>query len=1075
MNPNAILGGESANNGERSREQLRAAGDKGLESTKAALIKDVQVGLAQLESMGRRNFKDKQAEANNNAQMEREYAKLQEIVARNGLDIQLPPLKLNKSEQMDSMPTAKATVKVEAPAAATETAAMPQLDSAMVAQMMGGAVANSATEGSASPESQDVLVDGDSDIEHQAVAEGVPEENQPDTIEPTASNEITQPAPEESPAVEVEDISVATEVDAEQPDYEQISDYNEPDETARREESLKVEAEANAKAAREEGYKQAQREIANILNGRSIEQAISDYEADITNLNEEIEFMEKRVYLDPEAQEAHQQRISEAKADLVSMQRRQDIVKNLQTGENPVDMAEGAPVRFDRQAASGALDDNNPVTETSSEALAEDEVAADAAAEDSEAVDDKEKVDSLDDLIRQAYDETVRDVESKGNWDERIAELSEEIEQVREYITMNEANVAALIVQRDQLGKNNPNRNTYDAQILVVEKSIKAYKNRYKILEAKRAAAQAVAEKHQDEAETAGADLGKETLKKNIFERLKSKQAFKNLAKRAAVFALALVISGGIISGTISKAKAVDEVDNDPSKQASEGAIKASRTEDLYKKLGIEFDESSASEAEEAVAESGITIEDLSELGANYETAENGVFYNYDEYNGYGNRADKHSWNAFGMDKSYLYESQDVDETANAIYKIAHEQPEVLATFVSNYPTLLAECGLNENLTAKEIDDLISNSEDGGKLQQKLLDAFEQLLESDNTSFEFSLATNRVQTPYMVLDKGNNPAGHRLAMDERTRANEPQVKVTYTTQDKDGNSVVYAMYLNLECGFQPNIFQESPIVTPAGKPEVVVAQTPTTPEVAPNEPHTPIMVVELQTPEEEEKPSQQTPETPPDTPPAPPEDPPKIPEEIVTQPTEKIKKKDAQSIIDAGSLGLGDNNNISQTKNFEDMTPGEINNVGDGQVKREDIIGDLTGVYQETGEQTPTNNNESNKVEQSVADSTLSEAEQEQVRQNVQEAEKAADAMQEEGARPEGADEIADYYQSLMDTLADASSGTEYQAAVDNVAEANSGNLATENAGTSNEANVETGAGLEANSNDSGLTEEPQI
>ena len=349
---------------------------------------------------------------------------------------------------------------------------------------------------------------------------------------------------------------------------------------------------------------------------------------------------------------------------------------------------------------------------------------------------------------------------------------------------------------------------------------------------------------------------------------------------------------------------------------------------------------------EELAEQLGVKIEDL-EVDSNYEVAWNGVTYNYDEYYGYGDRNNKVSWNAFGMSREELYDAKDDNLTANEMYKIAYAQPEVLASFVADFPILLEECGLSADPTAYEIDDIISNREDGGEIQKKLLAAFKRMLESDNVKFEYTLAQGTVGTPYMTVAEDETPAGHYLAMDEKTREDEPQVVLTYSVRSDDGTINEYTAHYNLRCGFQPNNYNEgeptaitytneipTPDQTPTPEPTSITYtnEIPTTDQTpTPEEPEEP-PVTPPEEPEEPEEPPVTPPEEPgtppgplpepepePIDPPIPPEPEPIPPEPEPTPPPETEEVKNPEELEENSELGA--NGEVGETGAVEQEKP----------------------------------------------------------------------------------------------------------------------------------------------------------
>lgn len=69
------------------------------------------------------------------------------------------------------------------------------------------------------------------------------------------------------------------------------------------------------------------------------------------------------------------------------------------------------------------------------------------------------------------------------------------------------------------------------------------------------------------------------------------------------------------------------------------------------------------------------------------------------------------------------------EDIVNALYKESVSQPHFLAQVVSRYPSLLKECGVG-NLDAIDLNHRLCLSDDGAELQENLLKALKEMLES---------------------------------------------------------------------------------------------------------------------------------------------------------------------------------------------------------------------------------------------------------------------------------------------------------------------------------------------------------
>lgn len=130
------------------------------------------------------------------------------------------------------------------------------------------------------------------------------------------------------------------------------------------EEQAKADLAALEQKAMEAGYKNAQREIAMILNGRSLEQYTADADAGMEQLSEEIEKMEQAHYDDPDMKAWQERNLEDARRTLQSMDRKYRMIQGLQNGElvgpNEYLSEEEILASLANRAAGGEVDDLNP-------------------------------------------------------------------------------------------------------------------------------------------------------------------------------------------------------------------------------------------------------------------------------------------------------------------------------------------------------------------------------------------------------------------------------------------------------------------------------------------------------------------------------------------------------------------------------------------------------------------------------------------------------------------------------------------------------------------------------------------
>lgn len=84
----------------------------------------------------------------------------------------------------------------------------------------------------------------------------------------------------------------------------------------------------------------------------------------------------------------------------------------------------------------------------------------------------------------------------------------------------------------------------------------------------------------------------------------------------------------------------------------------------------------------------------------------------------------------------------DYDQLINDLYLICYNQPETLASTMSCFPSLLRACSITTD-DPLAIDDLISNDENGGEVQENLMFQLQGLLEDPETELAVASWTGR--------------------------------------------------------------------------------------------------------------------------------------------------------------------------------------------------------------------------------------------------------------------------------------------------------------------------------------------
>lgn len=603
-------------------------------------------------------------------------------------------------------------------------------------------------------------------------------------------------------------------------------------------------------AAQQESYTNAQDEIADILHGRSLEQALSDLGNDIANLQAEVSDLEQKMYFDPAMQEMHQRMVTEARAELAEMERKRAILMGgnpiaLPVAEAPV-VAEIEPLSDAEMA--GAMDMMSPDQRTHWNVRR-----------------------SAEELL----DQDMADPEVMNAW--RI---------VQEHLRKVEATELAQLRESDFATTGGENL----SEVVAVQEMSENLDG-----------AEAVLDSEQREQKVS-----------QVAEKLRGRGGWKSVVRRVkaavAVVLVAVTMLAGAVGSTVPTAVATE----------TDGATRAESVQMMNERAPMSLNNIIL--GAEAV---GDVTRDLRHEQAN------GTRCDYFEFAS----GQKNGANNFGTDKSEFYGNR--EGTTSALLEICRNQPETLAATVSAYPSILEACGLDGEMTAKQIDDLLSNGEDGGEIQQKLLDALEAKLTDGGTQFEFYQEYNTERSYYMYnmvsSDAEDTPANIGLQAILTKRSGEKQVKITVPVLDAEGNVVRYeAGDFNMPCGFQLNLeFAGGPetpvrtVVPPAnivpGGPEIAVPVVPITPEApetpAPETPETPN--VETPTPE---TPQPDTSETPQPEKPEPERPEPEKPQPEKPTPSEVVKPKDPQNQIDIVQNG-GQTGNVTQTEDVRNEAP----------------------------------------------------------------------------------------------------------------------------------------------------------
>lgn len=313
----------------------------------------------------------------------------------------------------------------------------------------------------------------------------------------------------------------------------------------------------------------------------------------------------------------------------------------------------------------------------------------------------------------------------------------------------------------------------------------------------------------------------------SIGERLKSGWANKGwiktvtrFMKRAMVTVMAVVgLSTAIPSGVIAEEQAAATDEDTGSRKVD---LNAMTVEDFSGATETESEEEAAFDLDALLKEGEVDLSqyDLDQLGdgmydgflteAGSEQAPNGVLSNYAE--DYGRYDEKESANSFGRSLEFAYGSS--QKTFAEVFRIARNQPEVLASYGAALPETLEAAGFDESITSiedfnerqKAVDEAF-NGENGARLQRRLLAAVTVVL--GHGSYTFYLENDTEQTSYIYHENGEENTTENLTpgMDVRQRVDSKQVDILVTFAD--GTQRV--LDLNLPCGGQVNFTVEGEV------------------------------------------------------------------------------------------------------------------------------------------------------------------------------------------------------------------------------------------------------------------------
>jgi len=313
----------------------------------------------------------------------------------------------------------------------------------------------------------------------------------------------------------------------------------------------------------------------------------------------------------------------------------------------------------------------------------------------------------------------------------------------------------------------------------------------------------------QNRGEARAERVNRAELQAKVQEKLRKRPGAKHRIRRvAATVLLTLTTMATVFAGDKMTAGAATPEQIGIESTGDETTIGdvAERIKEAGIQLAMTVDSNAGSGQTSAEQAEGVQAEELvGDLNQDerYE-AGNGTRYRYDDFDS----TEKHGKHGFGTDKSEFW--GDVDATRQSVLEINRAQPEVLAATVTGYPSILAEAGLDTNITPRELDDLLSNQDGGGELQERLYQLLEEKLGDANTKFEFYQEYGQEYSYYIKNNLGDGelstPENLELGRSWMQRNGEKQVKIGIPVYNDDFGLVDHYEWvdLNSECGWQRN-------------------------------------------------------------------------------------------------------------------------------------------------------------------------------------------------------------------------------------------------------------------------------
>ena len=325
-------------------------------------------------------------------------------------------------------------------------------------------------------------------------------------------------------------------------------------------------------------------------------------------------------------------------------------------------------------------------------------------------------------------------------------------------------------------------------------------------------------------------------LQAQVQEKMKKRPSLKHRIRRVAATMLLTLSTASAVFASNKMTVAATANHSGGGMRVEAAAEQSQARQDA----GLTREQSSTARMETLARMAEAENQELMELVGDLEAddryeAENGTRYRYDEFDS----TEKHGKHGFGTDKSEFW--GDVDGTRQSILEVCRDQPEVLAATVSAYPSILTTVGLDAKMTPYELDDLLSNQEGGGELQERLLQLLEEGMGDANAQFDFYQEYGQEYSYYMKNALGDGelstPENIELGRSLMQRNGEKQVRIGIPIYNEIGAVDHYEWVdINMRCIQRNDEILSAPKApeTPSETPEETPEETPQeTPEEIP--------------------------------------------------------------------------------------------------------------------------------------------------------------------------------------------------------------------------------------------------